>query len=507
MMKNRYKWIILLVCALAMISCRHTTPTQVHFNNAESELTKQECDELTHIFAKCNAFDVHVYMVDDSISDYEKARAYEVEDGLSWWERRNSFIVIYHKPTKWMFVEAPAAYRTIYESGYCSQIYKVQRHAGRNTAKDNLRKLMLIFEQVSHRSIHFSLANSITSVIDWFDEQLIWPSTKFAHLMIFRIPLMTTIGLVLSFQNFIGPIVLLVILLLLAAIARSLWPQHAWGLRLLYIFAMLCLICAVFLATPSFDTQMTLSSWGMPASAKVIGQIYLNNTTTVSSWVAGVVFAVLFVILSGLKIWLVYIEHANESDDTKIDKTADKANDLFGLENVLMIIMAFMMPQCLVWAVNAYMLTHIVTHYLIPFNPAKEKPAASVTEFKIIVYAVAIILCLMLTVWEATLWNFSIPYLCTASIKLCMGASKVVRIILCGVGAILVLVLMGGIQLEYEHLRDLVTKYYHSLLDTADKEKSSALLVRTTGWSLLMMISIHAFVYFIVFAFMVNPVS
>ena len=507
MMKNGYKWLILLVCTLAMMSCRHTTPTQVHYHNTESVLTPRECEELTHIFAACNAFDVHVYMVADSISDYLEARKYKIKDELTWWERRNSFIIVYHMPTKWMFVKAPAAYRTIYESRYCSQIYMVQRNAQCHTAKDNLRGLMLIFEQVSHRSIHFSIANSITSVIDWFDEQLIWPSTKFVHLLFFRIPLMTTIGLVLSFRGFTGPIVLLVVLLLLFAIVRSLWPQHAWTFRLLYIFAMLCLICAVFLATPSFDTQMLIASAGMPATAKIIGLIYAANTTTVSSWVAGLFFAILFVILSGLKIWLVYIQYANEADDVRIDKTTNKANDLFGLENVLMIILAFMMPQCLVWAVNAYLFTHIITNFFMPCNPANEKPAASLTEFKIIVYVVAVILSLMFTVWEATLWQSSIVALCGVSIELCMGVTKAVRIILCIVGAILGLGMMGCIQLEYEYFQDNVTKFYLTLLNKENREKVAELLGRIIGWTLLMMITIHALVYFVIYTALVSPAT
>lgn len=499
-MKKILLLLLIHVAAFSLVSCSNKGDCSLHVYDDAHILSPLDKEKLNEPFKGKVYNEVYLFIVPDSMS-YAEAMDYKSpNDKVGWFQRNHVFRVYYFPRTKWLRVSVAANRKNDFDRKYLASLYHIQYLTQRTEDPVNISLkpvLANIADVTSSRVSWLGPASSILSVVDWLNEEMILPSYGFIHLLFFRVPLWVALGFVRAFHGFGWPIALMVILLISIAILRAIFPSHRFLLQLAYALVMISLVCMVFLTVPSFDTIMLVREHGMTDSSRLLASLYSNIKSASPSWVGGLIFAVLFFIDAGCKMLFAY--YSNKNDEKKADEELSKqASDSLGGNNILMLILAFMMPQCIVWAVCAYLFTRILCSYFIPRPTGGFKPAASSTEFLVAIYALAIYVFLMFTWYEFMLWDCAISRFCYFTITFWHPNAKWLRIL---IDIILVIVVLGGmwaIQTIYETFRDEMKQLY-SIIGT-EEEETFKHICKGFGWFLLFILTVHATIYFVGFA-------
>ena len=355
-MKKFASFLIILMAMCLMTACgKSKEPAEVNIIDDAYLLKPSEKELLVHLFDACKGKAVKIVISPEDLT-YEQEMDAKAEAGLTFrpLEWKYDVAITYFREQKHLFVEIQSArYQNLYDRKYAQPIYCLQAQTKQRKDFDNIAlaaEQMAAMMQDSNWTRAFS---PLYSVVDYLNESLIQPSHNLLHLFFFRIPLYIVLCILFCVRSVGWTIAIIMLLLFVWVWFYLTQPQHGLLLIICRWFHLLLLTTAICLIIPSYDMVTLIDEMGFSQVANILNTSFLNASSSGTGWGAAITFLLLNALYGGLI--LLATPKDKVSDLVSSQDTSDAV-----MKHIGFIILAFMMPGNIVWAINAYVFEKII---------------------------------------------------------------------------------------------------------------------------------------------------
>ncbi len=350
--------VLIALCSFSACS-RSTDPAEVNIYDQAGLLSASEKEHLIHLFDSCYGKAIKI-VIDPENLTYEQAMDAKAKAGLTFHPLENKYdvAITYFPKHKRLFVDIQGSqYQNIYDRKFALPIYRIQAQTRKHKDYDNI---ILSANQMADMLKHSDWTRAfapIYSIVDYLNDDLIRPSNKILHLFFFRIPLYIVLSILYCVHSLGWTIAIIMLLLFVWIFFYIAKPEHGLLLTISRWFHLILLTTAICLVIPSYDTVTMIDNMGFSQAANILNTSFLNASSSGSGWFASIVFAILIILYGGLNVFT-----------TPSDKIADMVGSQETADSVIkhigFVILSFIMPGNIVWAINAYLLEKILLLFL-----------------------------------------------------------------------------------------------------------------------------------------------